>query len=207
MDHDIPGGTRHALIAALRDEVLSGSDQHGEEQEQRLPNVPQEHIDLVVIDSVLAPAVSAALAKMSGTVPRAGSRARETLTTGFERGLRDSALDNALLPVVLAEHRIKKGQTRNELAAALDLPLEAVAAMERGGSPLRDHSPATTATWIRAVEAPRDQAVNALRRSLLREHATQPLAPAAGDSGATPDRDVESYVTEVERLLVTGEPA
>jgi hypothetical protein len=209
MDHDLPSGTRHALIAALRDEVLSGSDQHGEDQEQRLPDVPQEHIDLIVLDSVLAPTVSAALAEMSGTVPHAQSRAREAMTAGLERGLRDNALDNALLPVVLAEQRIKKGQTRDELAAALGLPLDAVAAMEGGGSPIGGHSPATTAAWISAVEAPHARAVNALRRSLLREHATEHLAPAAGDSEGMPDRDVEGYVAEVERLIATGdaEPA
>lgn len=196
--NDNPTPAAHdPVLAALREEIITGSDGH--DGVEVLTDAQEEELtrDLIALDSVLT----------AGAVGRDASepvsaRVRAKLQAALDRGLAERSRQGALLQAMLAERRIESGVTRAQLAERLDLSLAELAAFEQGERPLAPEDPKVTARWLRAVDAAPQDAIPALRRSLQREISTKSLAPAAGRDTAA-EVDVESYVQAVQDALDT----
>jgi Helix-turn-helix domain len=129
--------------------------------------------------------------------PTPAGRAR--MIRAADRALADRRALRGLLPVLLRVVRQQRGMSMSEVAARSELPEAKVRDLEAGIRVVDDRLlPEHVARWIDAVSAPRDQAVNALRKSLQANWRDDVILTAG--SSEVP-ANVDEYIEEVVKTL------
>jgi hypothetical protein len=181
------------LLARLRQEIVElESDSEPEfEGPVGLPSGLVALLGQVPVNATVMAAVDTAIAD----VDPIGEGLAIKVRTALAEVLADRGLSDEFLEQMVLRERVRQGRTTADVAAEIKASADEVREMERGEMPLDTKSAEQIAAWIRFLELELDDAVNALRRSLL-----SPAKQYSGDA-RTLRRDAERFLNSVRSIL------
>lgn len=199
-NHDETGGTEdpRSLIDQLRRDLVERDTDDGVLPDEQTDNElwGEQHLrdtELGYPASVMA----GADAVIPPREPTLEARAR--MIKAADSALAERRATRGLLPVVLRFVRQQAGMTTAEVASRAELSEDTIKALEAGARAVdRNLATGEAAHWISAVPVERDQAVDALRKSLQATWRYDQLL-AAGSTEIP--ADVDDYVARVVEKL------
>jgi|SRR5208282_2323837 len=206
-NRDKTGGTEdpRSLIEQLRGDLA----EHGGD-DLVLPEKPTDNelwAEGFLRDAEIGYPASVTAAADGLIPPREPSlQARARLIKAADRALADRRAVRGLLPVLLRVVRQQRGMSVSDVASRADLPEGTVRELETGERVVdRSLSTDDVAKWISAVPVGREQAVNALRKSLQATWQDD-VVLAAGSSGvpANVDEYLHDVIKTLDRLAQKG---
>lgn len=205
-NHDETGGTEdpRSLIAQLRHDLAEPDI-----DDQVPPDAPTDNElwgEQHLRDAELGYPASVMAGADAVIPPREPSlEARARMIKAAESALAVRRVESGLLPVVLRSARLRAGMTTSDVARA-DLSEDMIKALESGERVVdRNLATGETACWISAVPVERDQAVNALRKSLQATwRYDQVLAAGSTEIPTNVDDYVARVVEKLDQLAQEG---
>lgn len=188
-----------SVLRRLQAEILDETDSNPSTAETSSHERDEQWFAGLVGDTELdfTAVVSAAADEVIPVVtPRPETRAAMIETVS--RALTERRKMYGLLPVLLRTVRERSNLSVAEFAQSAGMSADLIDSMESGRTPIDRVEAETVAAWIHAADAPRDQAIAALRRSLQASWTGEPLLAAGTDRRPV---DIDSYVAIVERTL------
>jgi DNA-binding XRE family transcriptional regulator len=206
-NHDETGGTEdpRSLIEQLRRDLAEPDI-----DDQALPDEPTDNErwgEQHLRDAELGYPASVTAGADAVIPPRELSlEARARMIKAADRALAERRAARGLLPVVLRSVRERDGMTTSDVASRAGLSEDTIKALEAGRRAV-DRNLATddAAQWISAVAVERDQAVNALRKSLQATwRDDQILAAGSTEIPTNVDNYIARVVEKLKRLTQEG---